>query len=225
MGPWSAGVALALVTVLTSFCADYLVGSIDETCEAWNIPKAFVGVILLPIVGNGAEHVTVRRLRPFVRLAFEADSFPFAASPQAVWMAAKGKMELVMGVAVGSSIQIAAGMSASPCARVPLPSSALIILFSQSPCSSSSDGSVRPSSHLALTICHLALWTDLCCVRLSPDVQSTSPSPSSSLTLRPSSSSSRSCSSLRSSATEGPTDSRCVAEPPPPPTRSCGRGH
>ncbi len=46
----------------------------------------FIGLILLPLVGNAAEHVT------------------------SVWMACKGKMELTIGVAVGSSIQIAAGM-------------------------------------------------------------------------------------------------------------------
>jgi len=43
-------------------------------------------LILLPIVGNAAEHVT------------------------SIWMAMKGKMEITIGVAVGSSIQIAAGM-------------------------------------------------------------------------------------------------------------------
>lgn len=46
----------------------------------------FIGLILLPLVGNAAEHVT------------------------SIWMACKGKMELTIGVAVGSSIQIAAGM-------------------------------------------------------------------------------------------------------------------
>lgn len=74
------------MTVITAFCADYLVGSIDETANQYGIPKPFIGLILLPIVGNAAEHVT------------------------AVWMAMKGKTELTIGVAVGSSIQIAAGM-------------------------------------------------------------------------------------------------------------------
>ncbi|GAA5871639.1 hypothetical protein JCM8547_007105 [Rhodosporidiobolus lusitaniae] len=78
--------ALVVVTVITSFCADYLVGAIDEFAQEYSIPKAFIGLILLPIVGNAAEHVT------------------------SVWMAAKGKMELTIGVAVGSSIQIAVGL-------------------------------------------------------------------------------------------------------------------
>ncbi|KAJ7154287.1 Sodium/calcium exchanger protein-domain-containing protein [Mycena filopes] len=79
----SAGSALLLTTVVTSFCADYLVASIDETAERYSIPKPFIGLILLPIVANAAEHVT------------------------SIWMALKGKMELTIGICVGSSIQIA----------------------------------------------------------------------------------------------------------------------
>ncbi|WVF72177.1 calcium/proton exchanger [Kwoniella sp. CBS 6097] len=86
MDQWSAGAWLVIITVITAFCADILVGSIDETAQQWNIPKKFIGLILLPLVGNAAEHVT------------------------SVWMACKGKMELTIGVSVGSSIQIAAGM-------------------------------------------------------------------------------------------------------------------
>ncbi|GAA5969996.1 hypothetical protein JCM11641_000224 [Rhodosporidiobolus odoratus] len=86
MNIYTATGALVVVTVITSFCADYLVGAIDEFAQNYSIPKAFIGLILLPIVGNAAEHVT------------------------SVWMAAKGKMELTIGVAVGSSIQIAVGL-------------------------------------------------------------------------------------------------------------------
>lgn len=86
MDRYSAGTWLLIITVVTALCADILVGSIDETAQEWQIPKRFIGLILLPLVGNAAEHVT------------------------SVWMACKGKMELTIGVAVGSSIQIAAGM-------------------------------------------------------------------------------------------------------------------
>ncbi|GAA5903952.1 uncharacterized protein JCM6883_002038 [Sporobolomyces salmoneus] len=86
MNVTSAVISLVVVTVVTSFCADYLVGAIDEFAQDYNIPKAFIGLILLPIVGNAAEHVT------------------------SVWMAAKGKMEITIGVAIGSSIQIAVGV-------------------------------------------------------------------------------------------------------------------
>ncbi|RPD66481.1 calcium/proton exchanger [Lentinus tigrinus ALCF2SS1-7] len=80
----AAGSGLLLATVITSFCADYLVASIEETADRYSIPKPFIGLILLPIVANAAEHVT------------------------SVWMAMKNKMELTIGICVGSSIQIAA---------------------------------------------------------------------------------------------------------------------
>lgn len=51
--------------------------------ERGGISKTFVGLILLPIVGNAAEHAT------------------------AVTVAVKDKMDLAIGVAVGSSMQIA----------------------------------------------------------------------------------------------------------------------
>ncbi|KAK0565496.1 hypothetical protein OC861_003719 [Tilletia horrida] len=86
MSPVASIVGLLAVTVVTSFNADYLVGAIDEVANDYGIPKAFIGTILLPIVGNAAEHVT------------------------SVVMAYKGKMEIAIGVAVGSSIQIAVGV-------------------------------------------------------------------------------------------------------------------
>jgi Ca2+:H+ antiporter len=86
MTPVAAVVGLLAVTLVTSFSADYLVGAIDETAQEYHIPKAFIGTILLPIVGNAAEHVT------------------------SVWMAAKDKMEIAIGVSIGSSIQIAVGV-------------------------------------------------------------------------------------------------------------------
>ncbi|KAH9043074.1 Calcium/proton exchanger [Lactarius pseudohatsudake] len=79
----AASVGLLAVTVLTSFVADYLVASIEETATRYNIPETFISLILLPIVANAAEHVT------------------------SVWMAMKNKMELTIGICVGSSIQIA----------------------------------------------------------------------------------------------------------------------
>ena len=39
MDQWSAGAWLVVITVITAFCADILVGSIDETAQQWNIPK------------------------------------------------------------------------------------------------------------------------------------------------------------------------------------------
>ncbi|KIK95441.1 hypothetical protein PAXRUDRAFT_827033 [Paxillus rubicundulus Ve08.2h10] len=82
----SVMVALSLlvaVTVLVGITAEFLVDSINGMTETAGIPKEFVGVILLPIVGNAAEHVT------------------------AVTVSVKDKLTLSLGVAVGSSIQIA----------------------------------------------------------------------------------------------------------------------
>ncbi|KAI9900661.1 hypothetical protein N3K66_004923 [Trichothecium roseum] len=87
MGPIAAAVILVLTTVLVAICADYLVGSIDDIVESAGISKAFIGLILIPIVGNAAEHVT------------------------AVVVAIRNKMDLAMGVAIGSSIQIALGVT------------------------------------------------------------------------------------------------------------------
>jgi Ca2+:H+ antiporter len=39
MDQYSAGAWLVAITVVTSFCADILVGSIDETAQEWHIPK------------------------------------------------------------------------------------------------------------------------------------------------------------------------------------------
>lgn len=83
LSPWAAGVALVLITVAVAICAEFLVASIDSIVETAHISKTFIGLILLPIVGNAAEHVT------------------------AVMVAYKNKMDLAIGVAIGSSMQIA----------------------------------------------------------------------------------------------------------------------
>lgn len=83
LSPWAAGVALVAVTIAVAVCAEYLVDSIDSIVKTAHISKTFIGLILLPIVGNAAEHVT------------------------AVVVAMKNKMDLAIGVAIGSSMQIA----------------------------------------------------------------------------------------------------------------------
>jgi Ca2+:H+ antiporter len=74
---------LAAITVLVAVCSEYLVDSIEGITLAWGISETFAGMVLLPIVGNAAEHLT------------------------AVTVSIKGKMDLAIGVAVGSSQQIA----------------------------------------------------------------------------------------------------------------------
>ena len=58
MSAWSAAAVLILVTVVIAVCADYLVDSIDAIVATGKISKNFIGLILIPIVGNAAEHVT-----------------------------------------------------------------------------------------------------------------------------------------------------------------------
>jgi len=73
---------LVVVTVLVAVTAEFLVDSINGLTASGAISKEWVGLILLPIVGNAAEHVT------------------------AVTVSVKDKLDLSIGVAVGSSIQI-----------------------------------------------------------------------------------------------------------------------
>jgi Ca2+:H+ antiporter len=74
---------LGVSTALVAVCAEFMVDSIDALTATGGISETFVGLILLPIVGNAAEHAT------------------------AVTVACKDKMDLAIGVAVGSSMQIA----------------------------------------------------------------------------------------------------------------------
>ncbi|KAH6580473.1 hypothetical protein BASA50_004281 [Batrachochytrium salamandrivorans] len=74
---------LIVSAVVIGFCAEYLVDSIEGLSKTVGISETFIGLIILPIVGNAAEHVT------------------------ALFAAARGKMDLAIGVALGSSMQIA----------------------------------------------------------------------------------------------------------------------
>ena len=78
----SAIILLLISTALVAVCAEFLVSSIGYLVENTSVSEEFIGLIVLPIVGNAAEHVT------------------------AVTVASKNKMDLAIGVAVGSSIQI-----------------------------------------------------------------------------------------------------------------------
>jgi Ca2+:H+ antiporter len=55
---WAAAGVLVVTTILVSVCADYLVDSIDALVERAHISRNFIGLILIPIVGNAAEHVS-----------------------------------------------------------------------------------------------------------------------------------------------------------------------
>ena len=56
---WVAVLTLAISTAFVALCAEYMVDSIDAlTTPSSGLSKTFVGLILLPIVGNAAEHAT-----------------------------------------------------------------------------------------------------------------------------------------------------------------------
>ncbi|MEW5317918.1 MAG: hypothetical protein WDW38_009178 [Sanguina aurantia] len=74
---------LTIITIIVAFASECLTGSIEEVSKSTGVSQAFLGMIILPIAGNACEHIT------------------------AVVVAMKNKMDLSLGVAVGSSIQIA----------------------------------------------------------------------------------------------------------------------
>lgn len=78
----TAVILLGSCTLIVAASSEFLVDSIEDVSENYGLPKAFIGIILLPIVGNAAEHVT------------------------AVSCAMRGMMDLALGVAVGSSTQV-----------------------------------------------------------------------------------------------------------------------
>jgi Ca2+:H+ antiporter len=74
---------LLVVTTLVAIESELLVGTLEEATKQLGLTELFTGIILLPIIGNAAEHAT------------------------AVVVAMKNKMDLAVSVAVGSSLQIA----------------------------------------------------------------------------------------------------------------------
>ena len=76
-------VILVAATAMVAVMSELLVGAVESTAEHLGMTEVFVGVVLVAIVGNAAEHST------------------------AVLMAMKNKMDIAINIAVGSSIQIA----------------------------------------------------------------------------------------------------------------------
>ncbi|MBE9067097.1 calcium/proton exchanger [Leptolyngbya cf. ectocarpi LEGE 11479] len=74
---------LLVATLVVAVESEWLVGSLEVATKQLGLSELFTGVILLPIIGNAAEHAT------------------------AVTVALKNKMDLSVSVAVGSSMQIA----------------------------------------------------------------------------------------------------------------------
>ncbi len=83
---WSKGRAMGMLggaTVLVALMSEFLVGALEPTVEKVGMSKLFVGLIVVPIVGNAAEHSS------------------------AIFLAAKDKMDISIEIAIGSSTQIA----------------------------------------------------------------------------------------------------------------------
>lgn len=74
---------LAGSTILVAILSEYMVGAVESAAKTLGITQLFVGIILVAIVGNAAEHST------------------------AVLMAMRNKMDLAINIALGSGSQIA----------------------------------------------------------------------------------------------------------------------
>ena len=82
---WSLKKSVLVLIIATVFIAiesEFLIGSVDSMTETLGLSEFFVGIIIIPIIGNAAEHST------------------------AVVMAMKNKMDVAVEIAIGSSLQI-----------------------------------------------------------------------------------------------------------------------
>jgi len=83
---WSLKKSLTVLLLsagMVGWISEILVGSVEEAAHAFGMTNIFIGVIVVAIVGNAAEHST------------------------AILVAIKNRMDLSIGIAIGSSIQIA----------------------------------------------------------------------------------------------------------------------
>jgi Ca2+:H+ antiporter len=80
--PAAVGV-LALATVGIAWLSEILVGSVEQAAHGMGMPKVFVGVIIVAVIGNAAEHSS------------------------AIAAAVRNRMDLSLSIAIGSSTQIA----------------------------------------------------------------------------------------------------------------------
>ncbi|XP_022145515.1 vacuolar cation/proton exchanger 3-like [Momordica charantia] len=83
IGMWSTVAWLVIVTIIVALLSEYVVATIEDASETWGLSVGFLSIILLPIVGNAAEHAG------------------------AVIFAYKNKLDITLGVALGSATQIA----------------------------------------------------------------------------------------------------------------------
>nr|KJB17077.1 hypothetical protein B456_002G263600 [Gossypium raimondii] len=82
IGFWSGFIWLVGMTAVISLLSEYVVQTIEDASDSWGISVSFISIILLPIVGNAAEHAG------------------------AIIFAFKNKLDISLGVALGSATQI-----------------------------------------------------------------------------------------------------------------------
>jgi Ca2+:H+ antiporter len=83
---WSVPVSLGVLaasTVAIVFLSEFLVGAVEPVVESLGVSELFLGIIIIPIVGNVAEHIV------------------------GVQVAYKNKMDLSLSISLGSSMQVA----------------------------------------------------------------------------------------------------------------------
>ncbi|WP_435008144.1 calcium/proton exchanger [Tundrisphaera lichenicola] len=78
-----ASLVLLAATVFVAWMSEILVGAVESTSETLGMNGVFMGVVVVAIVGNAAEHST------------------------AILMALKNQMDLAVGIALGSALQVA----------------------------------------------------------------------------------------------------------------------
>mmetsp|Transcript_8571 Transcript_8571/g.11196 ORF Transcript_8571/g.11196 Transcript_8571/m.11196 type:complete len:501 (-) Transcript_8571:245-1747(-) len=82
LGFWGSIFWVGVLTVFISFLSEYMVDAIEGTVKRWGVSELFIGAIIIPIVGNAAEHAS------------------------ALIFAYRNKLDITLGVAVGSAVQI-----------------------------------------------------------------------------------------------------------------------
>ena len=73
---------LVVATILIAIESEFLVSGVEDITSKLGLSEFFVGIILIPIIGNAAEHTT------------------------AITMALKDKMDVALEIALGSSLQV-----------------------------------------------------------------------------------------------------------------------
>lgn len=84
--PWAVGKALAVLgtaTVFIAWMSEILVGAVEPTAHELGLSNVFVGVFIVAVLGNAAEHAT------------------------AITVAIKNRMDLSLSIAIGSGVQVA----------------------------------------------------------------------------------------------------------------------